>query len=174
MVMVLLLKVVVIFLLTKLVFGKYPDTYAKSIFILNYDEGGQFYDHLWTPTAPMNDNDGKSTVSTVGEVTINTNFNIPPGNPIGPGFRVPLFIISPFTRKNGGIVFSQVTDHTSVIKLVEKRFKVHCPNISPWRRAVMSDLTYKLIINNLSALIFIIYVGKYFAIVSSYSYVALT
>ena len=34
----------------------------------------------------------------------------------------------------------QVTDHTSVVKLVEKRFGVRCPNISPWRRAVFGDL----------------------------------
>lgn len=32
-------------------------------------------------------------------------------------------------------------DHTSVVKFLELRFDVHCPNISPWRRAVAGDLT---------------------------------
>jgi phospholipase C len=54
------------------------------------------------------------------------------------GFRVPLIIVSPWTR--GAYTFSQVSDHTSVIKLVEQRFGVRCPNVSPWRRAVVSDL----------------------------------
>eukprot|EP01060_Flectonema_neradi_P005878 TRINITY_DN1393_c0_g2_i3.p1 TRINITY_DN1393_c0_g2~~TRINITY_DN1393_c0_g2_i3.p1 ORF type:complete len:731 (+),score=145.81 TRINITY_DN1393_c0_g2_i3:58-2193(+) len=118
------------------------DVYKKTIFILNYDEGGQFYDHLWTPTVPTSDKDGKSTVSTVGEITQEERFGIPAGNPIGPGFRVPLFIVSPWTRKAGGVVYSEVSDHTSVLKLIETRFNVSIPNISPWRRAVMSDLTH--------------------------------
>lgn len=29
--------------------------YSKTAFILNYDEGGQFYDHHWTPTPPANE-----------------------------------------------------------------------------------------------------------------------
>ena len=36
---------------------------------------------------------------------------------------------------------SELSDHTSVVKFIEKRFGVHCPNITPWRRAVSSDLT---------------------------------
>jgi phospholipase C len=36
---------------------------------------------------------------------------------------------------------SEVFDHTSVIKLIEKRFDLLCPTISPWRRAVVGDLT---------------------------------
>ena len=38
-------------------------------------------------------------------------------------------------------MYSEVCDHTSVIKFVEKRFKVSCPNVSPWRRAIVGDLT---------------------------------
>eukprot|EP00501_MAST-03F_sp_TOSAG23-6_P002580 GSMAST32.ASY1.ANO1.2721.1 assembled CDS len=49
-----------------------------------------------------------------------------------------MFLISPWSR--GDYVFSEVADHTSVIQFIEKRFNVHCPNISPWRRAVTSDL----------------------------------
>lgn len=114
------------------------EVYSKTAFILNYDEGGQFYDHHWTPTPPVSEFDGKSTVSTVGEVLLNGTEGVLPYNPIGLGFRVPLMIISPWTR--GPYTFSEVSDHTSVIKLIEKRFGVTCPNISPWRRTVVSDL----------------------------------
>lgn len=61
------------------------------------------------------------------------------GLPIGPGFRVPLMLVSPWTRSHG--VCSQMFDHTSVVRFVEQRFGVRCPNISPWRRAVLGDLT---------------------------------
>ena len=65
------------------------NVYKKTIFILNYDEGGQFYDHLWVPTAPMNPkngiSDGKSTVTTDGEVLLVENDAVTPNHPIGPG-----------------------------------------------------------------------------------------
>jgi phospholipase C len=109
--------------------------FAKTAFILNYDEGGQFFDHLWAPTPPIDETDGASTVTTHGELTIAENMGVAAGNPIGLGFRVPFFVISPWTR--GGYVYSEVCDHTSVIKFIEKRFGVHCPNISPWRRAMV-------------------------------------
>jgi phospholipase C len=48
-------------------------------------------------------------------------------------------IISPWTR--GGYVYSEIADHTSTIKFLEKRFGIRCPNISPWRRAITGDLT---------------------------------
>ncbi len=59
--------------------------------------------------------------------------------PLGFGFRVPFVAISPWSK--GGYVNSELADHTSVIRFIEKRFGVQCPNISPWRRAVASDLT---------------------------------
>ena len=33
------------------------------------------------------------------------------------------------------------SDCTSIIRFMERRFGVHEPNISPWRRAVCGDLT---------------------------------
>ncbi len=61
------------------------------------------------------------------------------GRPYGLGRRVPLYVLSPWSR--GGWVNSQVFDHTSVIRFLEARFGVAEPNISPWRRAVCGDLT---------------------------------
>ncbi len=60
------------------------------------------------------------------------------GRPYGLGPRVPMYVLSPWSR--GGWVNSQVFDHTSVIRLLEARFGVMEPNISPWRRAVCGDL----------------------------------
>ena len=107
-----------------------PDVWAKTVFILNYDENGGFFDHVPPPTPPASAADGLSTVSVVGEIEN--------GLPIGLGFRVPLLIVSPWTR--GGWVCSEVFDHTSVLRFLERRFGVHEPNISSWRRAVCGDL----------------------------------
>jgi phospholipase C len=61
------------------------------------------------------------------------------GLPIGLGPRVPMTVISPWSR--GGWVNSQVFDHTSVIRFLERWTGVHEPNISAWRRAITGDLT---------------------------------
>ncbi len=61
------------------------------------------------------------------------------GRVYGPGPRVPMYVISPWSR--GGWVNSQVFDHTSVLRFLEARFGVAEPNISPFRRAVCGDLT---------------------------------
>src|SRR2546430_7398628 len=50
-----------------------------------------------------------------------------PAGPYGLGVRVPMIVISPWTK--GGWVDSQVFDHTSLIRFVERRFGVLEPNI---------------------------------------------
>jgi phospholipase C len=66
------------------------------------------------------------------------------GTPIGLGYRVPLLIASPWTR--GGNVYSQVTDHTSILQFLEVFLsaktgkKVVEPNISSWRRTICGNL----------------------------------
>ncbi|MFE4601812.1 phosphocholine-specific phospholipase C [Kitasatospora indigofera] len=107
-----------------------PAVWASTAFILNYDENGGFFDHVPPPMPPTSDSDGLSTVSTAGEIS--------GGKPIGLGFRVPLIVVSPWTR--GGYVCSQVFDHTSVIRFCSQVFGVAEPNISPWRKAVTGDL----------------------------------
>jgi len=59
--------------------------------------------------------------------------------PIGLGFRVPMLIISPFSR--GGFVSSDLFDHTSVLRFLETRFGAEVPNLSAWRRAAVGDMT---------------------------------
>lgn len=48
-------------------------------------------------------------------------------------------MISPFSR--GGFVCGDVFDHTSTLRLIEKRFGVEIPNLTRWRREVCGDLT---------------------------------
>jgi len=47
-----------------------PDVWAKSAFILNYDEHGGFFDHLLPPVPPLGAGRGRSTVNTDGEVVV--------------------------------------------------------------------------------------------------------
>jgi phospholipase C len=109
----------------------HPDIYAKTAFLLNYDENDGFFDHM-PPYLPATGTAlGASTVDTAGE-----NYQ---GEPVGLGPRVPMLIVSPWSK--GGWVNSQVFDHTSVIRFVEQCFGVHEPNISAWRRAVCGDLS---------------------------------
>ena len=114
--------------------------YKKTAFILNYDEGGQFYDHAWAPTPPMPWSEGKSTVTVDGEV--NEDVLLPEEGvpqPIGLGFRVPGVIVSPWTR--GDIVVSEIYDHTSTIQFLEEWLGLkQNSNISPWRRAMTGNM----------------------------------
>jgi phospholipase C len=63
----------------------------------------------------------------------------PDGNVYGPGPRVPLWVISPWSR--GGWVNSEAFDHTSVLRFLEARFGVMEPNIVAYRRLISGDLT---------------------------------
>ena len=90
----------------------------------------------------MTEAQGASTVSTVNEIFPGDGGH--PSAPYGLGMRVPMLIVSPWTK--GGWVNSEVFDHTSLIRFLEARFgKDHPeliePNITPWRRAVAGDLT---------------------------------
>lgn len=61
------------------------------------------------------------------------------GKPLGLGPRVPMTIVSPWTV--GGHVCSEISDHTSVLRFLERWTGVAEPNISDWRRSVCGDLT---------------------------------
>jgi phospholipase C len=52
---------------------------------------------------------------------------------------VPCLVLSPFSR--GGYVCGETFDHTSILRLIEKRFGVEIPNLTKWRRATCGDLT---------------------------------
>ncbi len=108
-----------------------PDVWAKTAFILNYDENDGFFDHAPPPVPAVAGALGRGNIDTAGEVY--------KGVPVGLGPRVPMIVVSPWTK--GGFVNSELFDHTSVIRLLEARFGVREPNITPWRRGVCGDLT---------------------------------
>ncbi|MEY2523734.1 MAG: phospholipase, partial [Ilumatobacteraceae bacterium] len=119
-----------------------PDVWSKTVLFVNYDEEGGFFDHMVPPTPAPSAEFGASTVDIVNEI-FPGNADHPSG-PYGLGMRVPLIAVSPWSK--GGWVNSQVFDHTSLIRFIEARFADENPdlietNITPWRRAVVGDLT---------------------------------
>ena len=98
------------------------NVFNSTVFIITYDENGGFYDHVPAPIPPLG-----------------TKNEYVKGQPTGLGIRVPMFIISPWSR--GGKVCSQIFDHTSIIRFLETWTGVQEPNISDWRRQVCGDLT---------------------------------
>jgi phospholipase C len=113
-----------------------PDVWAKTVLFITWDEHGGFFDHVPPPVAPP---------GTPGEFL--TIGSLPPEaedirGPIGLGFRVPMIVVSPFAR--GGLVCSDVFDHTSTLRFIETRFGAEVPNLTEWRRSVTGDLTSTL------------------------------
>jgi phospholipase C len=113
-----------------------PEVWSKTVLFHMYDENDGFFDHVPPPVPPP---------GTEGEyLTVDP---LPPdagglAGPIGLGFRVPMLVLSPFSR--GGIICSDTFDHTSQLRFVEERFGVSMPNLSRWRRSVVGDLTATL------------------------------
>lgn len=119
-----------------------PDVWSKTAVFLTYDENDGFFDHMVPATVPLSRENGLSTVDTTNEIYPGS-LEYPSG-PYGMGVRVPMLVISPWSK--GGWVSSEVFDHTSIIRFIEKRFGPDYPglretNITPWRRAVCGDLT---------------------------------
>src|SRR6202795_2188833 len=117
-----------------------PTLWAKTILLVNFDENGGFFDHLPPVTAPLGTPGEYVTAPAVPDPTVVGSPAI--SGPIGLGFRVPLLIISPFSR--GGFVSSGLFDHTSVLRFLETLFGAEVPNLSAWRRATVGDLTSAL------------------------------
>ncbi|MHB8525210.1 MAG: alkaline phosphatase family protein [Candidatus Acidiferrales bacterium] len=114
-----------------------PAQWAKTVLFATYDENGGFFDHVPPVTAPPGTPGEYVTAPAVPDPTVVGN---PPIlGPIGLGFRVPMLIISPFSR--GGFVASDLFDHTSVLRFLETRFGAEVPNLSAWRRATVGDMT---------------------------------
>jgi len=111
--------------------------WAKTVLLVTYDENGGFFDHVPPVTAPPGTPGEYVTAPAVPDPTVVGSPAIT--GPIGLGFRVPLMIISPFSR--GGFVSSDLFDHTSVLRFLETRFGAEVPNLSAWRRAAVGDLT---------------------------------
>ncbi|MFJ4847080.1 MULTISPECIES: phosphocholine-specific phospholipase C [unclassified Streptomyces] len=99
-----------------------PEVWKHTVFLVMYDENDGYFDHVIPPMPEAGTKDEFAN-----------------GKPIGLGSRVPLWVVSPWSR--GGWVNSQVFDHTSVVQFLERVTGVREPNISEWRRTVCGDLT---------------------------------
>ena len=113
-----------------------PEVWAKTVLFVMYDENDGFFDHVDPPVAPP---------GTPGEyVTVDPLPATAQGvaGPVGLGFRVPMLVVSPFSR--GGYVSSETYDHTSQIRFLEERFGIRATEISAWRRRAVGDLTSTL------------------------------
>jgi phospholipase C len=110
-----------------------PSVWAKTALFVTYDENGGFFDHV-PPPVPERGTPGEYLTvhplpSDAGGVK----------GPVGLGFRVPMLVVSPFSR--GGFVSSDAFDHTSTLRFLETRFGAEVPNLTAWRREVTGDLT---------------------------------
>lgn len=77
--------------------------WPRTVFVINYDEWGGFFDHVPPPVGPIPPADQAA------------------GNEDGLlGFRTPCLVISPFARREH--VSSLTLDHTSILKLIEWRW----------------------------------------------------
>ena len=135
--------------------------WSSSALFFTYDENGGFFDHVVPPTAPAGTpgeflNQAAVAASTLGAKTeVKTKKGVDKsGDPIGLGFRVPMIVISPFSRNPtpaaSPLVCSDVFDHTSMLRFVETLTGVRVPDrdpvkkvpgLSAWRRNLVGDLS---------------------------------
>jgi phospholipase C len=109
----------------------YGPSWKDSVLIFTFDEGGGLYDHVAPPTnVPSPDGIKPVDICTSANdpncanasLTHNTPPYDPPGDFTRYGFRVPVVVISPFTKAN--YVSHVTTDYTAWLKFVEKRFNL--------------------------------------------------
>jgi phospholipase C len=90
-----------------------PAVWARTALIVNFDENDGFFDHVPPPAPPSPDVDapggfaGDSTIATTGEYHrlhapgAMSDFPGLRGRPYGLGPRVPMYVLSPWTRGGG-------------------------------------------------------------------------
>jgi phospholipase C len=84
--------------------------WPRMLFILTWDEGGGFYDHVPPPAAVAPDD-------------VPPDIHVPPDQPGGfdrYGFRVPCLVASPYSK--AGHVSSVIYDHTSILATIEQKW----------------------------------------------------
>ena len=89
-------------------------SWNDSVFILTFDEGGSFYDHVPPAQAVKPDNLNPMDLMQQDMVIQ------PQATFDQTGFRIPLIVISPFAKKS--YVSHTTMDSTAILKLIETRF----------------------------------------------------
>lgn len=100
---------------------------------MSYDEGGGWFDHVIPYTSPNG-----TAREWLQDPIASTGYTF-----AGPGIRVPMYIVSPWTRKGG--VYTEHADHTSQLLFIEKWQGAKGRNVTSneivhWRRDNMADL----------------------------------
>jgi phospholipase C len=108
-------------------------SWKDSAFILTYDEFGGLYDHVSPQPAVSPDGIKPADLLPGDPCTVTTG---PTCDFVYTGYRVPLIVVSPYTKKN--YVSHSVADTTAILKLIETRFGV--PPLTK-RDAAQIDMT---------------------------------
>jgi phospholipase C len=96
-------------------------SWKDSIFILTFDEAGGFYDHV-APYHTVSPDDIPPSDLMVEQQDVCTVETGPTCDFIFTGYRVPLIIVSPFTKKS--YVSHTKADYTAILRLIETRFGI--------------------------------------------------
>ena len=104
--------------------------WPRTLLVWTFDEGGGYYDHVPPPAAVAPDDEEPLFPATAYDGFARY------------GFRVPAVVVSPWSRANH--VTSVVHDHTSILKMVERKW-----NLAPMTRrdAAAHDLSDFLDLN---------------------------
>jgi phospholipase C len=115
-------------------------SWKDSIFILTWDEGGGEYDHV-APAVAVDPDGIPPQDLMAGDVC--TKVTGPTCGFENTGFRIPLIVVSPFTKKH--FVSHTTADFTAILKLIETRFGL--PSLTN-RDAAQMDMTEFFDFNN--------------------------
>jgi phospholipase C len=94
----------------------FSPSWKDSVFILSFDEPGSFYDHVSPQPAEIPDS------TPVLDLQPKDSVIQPTGGFDRTGFRLPMMVISPFTKKH--YVSHTTADNTAIMKLISTRFNV--------------------------------------------------
>ncbi len=106
-------------------------SWKESVFMLSWDEAGGLYDHV--PYQPAVNPDGMLPVDLQ---PTDICYGLPCGNFTETGGRLPLLVVSPFTKH--GYISHTVADYTAFLKFIETRFNL--PSLTK-RDAAQPDMT---------------------------------
>jgi phospholipase C len=115
-------------------------SWKDSAFILTFDEFGGLYEHV-SPQPAVSPDGIKPVDLLPGDICTQTTG--PTCDFIYTGYRLPLIVVSPYTKKN--YVSHTVADHTAILKLIETRFGL--PSLTK-RDSSQMDMTEFFDFNN--------------------------
>ncbi len=117
--------------------------WKSSVFLLSYDEGGGFYDHVEPLVTISPDGITPLDMEPKDQQAINPPLGYTGNGFDRTGYRVPLIVISPFAKKS--YVSHTPADYTAFLKFIETRF-----NLQPLtaRDAAQPDMTEFFDFNN--------------------------